>query len=115
MSVVGECAAIEKDVDIVLNFLTDIGSGVSQFPPYWFDRNLAESAAFYASLASLGALVFLVAVLFFVPRVRAKWAAMKRSTQGGYDALVEMDSSSMLSMSPKQQVSRRDVQCENLG
>lgn len=109
-----ECSAIEKDVDIVLSFLTDVVPYVSPFPPDWFYRNLGTSSAFYGSLASLCALVTLVAVLFFVPRVRAKWAARHRMTHG-YDALVEMDSSSILQRSPKQQMNRRDVQCENLG
>lgn len=109
-----ECLAIEKDIDIVLSFLNNVAGDVSPFPPGWFERNLLSSVAFYASLSALILLVVVIALMFFVPRWRALWVRSRRFA-GGYDALVEMDTNSRLQMSPKQQITRRDVECENLG
>ena len=109
------CVLIENEVDALLSFLPT--GDISAFPPTWFDRDLASSAAFYVSLISVGALIVFVVVLFFGPKLRAKWALDR--TAKGYAPLsvdgVEMNSSFMQQSPNPRGGKRRDVQCENLG
>jgi hypothetical protein len=111
-----ECQNIENNVDVLLSFLKDVGGDLSPFPGDWFERFLASSDAFYASLAAIGTLIVSLALLFFIPRCLNKRKVRKMSTRLEYDALVEMTTSQDEDalLSPKKK-DRRDIRCENLG
>jgi hypothetical protein len=78
------CAAIEQDVDRLLQFLGTLTP--SPFPPGFFDRNLTTSASFFVWLASFGALVVMLFLLWIIPRCLAR-----RRYKAGYERVVDRE------------------------